>query len=267
MCFSFVVLKIGCDQTNSVQINTDILNSVTNTISQNAVNNSEQGITSVQTISVSNNPWALPGCTGSVQQCVIPAKICCPQLSLVNTLDKSIQILNKFNADQVTQLQTQMASQVQNETDQKIMNGFLNFLAQNGNETNSTELTQHVSNVIKNSINQSLMDNYWTGISENQAITINNNGGTIAGSDCELLNESLLNLRITNVSKALQRAIASDSIINQMINYSNQTGGGGNEFGDLLKLIALIVAGFVGLIVFIIIIFVIVKLFKGSENS
>ena len=209
MCLNFLIVKIGCDNENKIKVDTSVTVDVLNTASQTAITTGNNQIATINQIFVNN------GVTGRI--------ICDFTVSQQNV--NSTVINNTFTTQQVSNIQTDIVNQVQDKLTQEQTQGILAFLdsiGQAGSVTNSQDITNKVKESVTNAVRQVDIMKIWNSDISSNAITITNLG-LIQGADCNIIQSNLLNVRITNITNAIQENLQNDTFLNNLLTYSNQT--------------------------------------------
>ena len=251
MCFSLGLLKIGCDTEQKLKIDNSILNELVNNVEQTAIANNSSNVSTIQSITIDNGPGA---------------KILCKKFLATNDLNQDIKIINEFNVDQLAQLKTEIESSIVNQMTQAQQQGLADFLAKNGDNTNVGDIDNSVKNIVKNNISSTAITNAMNGVAVGQNITFKNLG-ELSGDDCEFVNKAYQNIRITNLAKVLQSALADNSVLSSISSYSSQATKSGTEVGDFFNLIGTIVGGVIAVGILIAIGVLLMKIFKGNSSS
>ena len=93
MCLDFFLIKIDCDQDETIKVDTTVLNSIMNSIEQSATNKDRTIVNQDAQITINN--------TGT-------GKIICSNFSAVNNLTQQTTIVNKFDNEQIAQITNQL---------------------------------------------------------------------------------------------------------------------------------------------------------------
>ena len=209
MCLNFFIIKIGCDNDNTVKIDTSVLLEVTNTVVQDSINRFSNTVVGVNELVVNNS--GVFNCPGG--------------FNISQTNYENVQTINKVNTVQSAEINTQMTNKVEDKITQEQTKGilaFLNSIGQAGSVNNSQDITNKVKEAVKNAVTQSIIDEAWTGDYADNKLTLNNSG-VVEGGACNIVQNNALDIRVTNLATTVQKTLASDAFINDLINYSLQT--------------------------------------------
>ena len=178
MCLNFFLIKIGCDNTNSIKVDTSVVVDVMNTAVEIAKTEGNNQIFTINEIFINNGP------TG---------RIICSNFSIGNFSTQNTLINNTFTTQQVSNIQTNIANQVQDDLTQQQTAGilaFLNSLGQAGNVTNSQDITNKVKESVTNAVKQIDINEIWNSDVTQNIITIDNEGLIEGDQQCEIANKS-----------------------------------------------------------------------------
>lgn len=207
MCLNFVIVKIGCDNDNTIKIDTKIVEDVMNSSEQ--IYKNSVGVTSnaINALSFTNN--------GSV--------ICNFEIYQGNI--NNTTIVNTFSPEQASQINTDLENKVADDIDQEQTEGilsFLNSIGQAGSMKNSQNITKQVQISLTNVLKQTAINELWnTAKGTNTAVVVNN--GLIEGDNCKIVQGNTLNIRVTNVANGIQSGLQNDTFLNNLLTYSKQS--------------------------------------------
>ena len=234
MCLNFFIIKIGCDNENKIKVDTSIVVDVMNTASQTAITTGNNQIETINQIIINN------AATGIIN---------CPNFTIGQSNVQNTVINNTFTTQQVSNIQTNIVDQVKDGLTQSQTQGilaFLNNLTQSGSVINSQDITNKVKESVSNAVKQVDIMKIWNSDISSNTITINNLG-LIEGKDCDIVQTNALNVRITNITNALQENLQNDAFLNSLLAYSNQ-----NQDSGVISLKWIIIAIVIVIVVIII---------------
>jgi len=209
MCLNFFLIKIGCDNDNTIKVDTSILTTVVNTVIQRNVERSVDNARFVQDLVVNNNGTF--NCPGG--------------FTIAQTNDVNQTTINNVNVTQSAQINTSMTNNVKDELTQEQVTGilgFLNSIGQAGSVTNGADITDKVKEAVKNAVTQSVVAEALNGDYANQTLTLNNNG-VVEGGSCNIVQNNAFNIRVTNLATTVQATLQNDAFLNDLLNYVKQT--------------------------------------------
>jgi len=209
MCLNFILVKIGCDNDNTIKIVTSVLVDVMNSVEQSNINTVGTDSFQISNITVNNN--------GTIK--------CKDGFSIYQGNIALTSIVNTFNSQQLDQINTQIVSKIEDTLSQQQTEGilaFLNSLGQAGSVTNSQDITNKVKESVSNAIKQTAINELWAGTRQSNGIVLNNNG-LIEGDACNIIQKNSLDVRITNIATSLQTNLQNEAFLNTLLDYSNQS--------------------------------------------
>lgn len=227
VCLNFLLIKIGCDSDNKIKVDTSIMVSVMNSAEQSAVQNGSTSIAAINQINLTNG-------TGGTFNCG-------DGFVLSQTNNQTTRIINQFTTQQISNISTNIVSQVQSQLSQSQVQGilaFLNNLTQ-GTVKNEQDIVNKVKESVTNAVNQTDIASIWNQNTATNVLNIVNNG-LIEGSSCKIIQQNLADVRVTNIVNTLQANLQNDTFLNSLLTYSQQTNSSG-----VFSLKWLIIAGII----------------------
>lgn len=230
-CIDLFIIKIDCDQDQTIKVDTTVLNTIMNSVEQSAKNEANTGIWTVNVVNFTNN--GTDTCGFQIYQGGI----------------QNTDIVNSFTTDQIAQINTQISDGIKNAIAQQELSGLAAFLTQSGDQSEGADLSTTITNAITNSINQSVVNEAWNTDTTTQIINVVNNG-LLEGDSCTIVQQSTLNIRVTNLANNLQSSFQDNKVLNDVLTYAKQDETAGS-FAPLLRaliigaiiIVALIVIG------------------------
>ena len=209
MCLNFLIVKIGCDNDNTIKIDTQQLTTVVNTTINTIADRAESNARSINTVDVTNN--GLFDC---------PAGFTIKQVPVDN-----VTTIDKVNNTQATEINTAITDKVQSKLSQQQVQGvlgFLNSIGQAGSIKNGTDITNQVKESVRNAVTNSIITEAVNGAFDVQTLKLTNNG-IIEGGSCNIIQQDILNVRSTNIASNAQNNLQNDTFLNSLLNYVKQT--------------------------------------------
>lgn len=247
MCLNFFIIRIDCDNDNKIKIDTSVLVDVMNKLDQEFKNQAGSDTVSYNNLMVNNNGTF--NCPGG--------------FTVSQTNDTTTTTTNTFNSNQQSSISTNIVTQVKDELTQSQTEGILGFLdsiGQSGSVTNSQDITNKVRESLTNAVRQVNYNSLWTGTSDSNLLTLNNNG-VIEGGQCNIYQSNIANVRITNIANSLQSSLQNDQFLNTLLDYSKQTTDTGT-----LGWLKWVILGVIVLVVLIIVGVLLYFAFSGSST-
>lgn len=240
MCFSWLFLKIDCDQDSTIKVNTSILNTILTTTEQTVANSGTTNVSQVSFVNLINN--------GTIN---------CPTFSITSGNVQTTAIINSFTTSQVSDISNQISDKIVNELSTEQEQGLLAFLAANGSQVTSDQLNTQVKNSVTNIVTQSLINNFWANDVQSTSVTLVNNG-LLEGDNCKIVAENKLSLRVTNIANSMQTSLQQDAFLNQILTYAKSNQSSGTDLSDITRyliigVIVIVVLLVVGAILFAVI--------------
>lgn len=239
MCLNFFLIKIGCDNDNTIKVDTSIVLDITNNIVQENINKVGSDTVAVNVLNINNSGTF--NCPGGFN------------ISQTNNLN--VTTLNNINSVQSTEINTNMVDQVQDNLTQEQTEGilaFLNSIGQAGSVNNSTQITNKVKDAVRNAVTQELINQAWAGNYGDNILNINNNG-VVEGGSCNLVQTNPFNIRVTNLVTSVQTTLQNDQFMNYLLDYVKQTQSSSSLSWlkwVFIAIIALVVLAVLGLAVY-----------------
>ena len=234
MCIDFVLIKIDCDQDETIKVDTTVLNSIMNSIEQSATNKDKTIVKQNAIITIKNTE------TGSIR---------CNPLILSNNLTQQTIIVDKFDNEQITQITNKIVDNIKSELSQAQLSGLGAFLTTAGSQKEGADVTTTIKNAVKNSVNESIINDAWTSDSTTETIDLINAGVIESKDSCQFLNSDLLHVRVINVAKNLQTSFQNNEVLNQVLTYAKQN----QTTSSLSPLVKALIIGAIIIVVLLII--------------
>jgi predicted PurR-regulated permease PerM len=205
-CVSLLFWSVGCDSKNKVSID----NSIVNNIVSNVVNSNV--VTAGNSTFANQTRTFTVGSTGVLD---------CPEgFSLTQTINANMNVVQKFDMSQVTQLTNSLNNHLDNIPDQSLKQQN-ELLSQAQSGTNITDFRNQVKNVINS---QAFQTNLFTSLnsfalSQDEKIEIN---GTIKGTSCRFGQDIIVDIVVSNVVSMIQNTLMKDEVVSDVINKVQQ---------------------------------------------
>lgn len=225
MCLNFLIVKIGCDNDNTIKIDTEEFVKVVNTVVQSFIAKSDANVETFNKLSIAVGNSGVFNCPGG--------------FNIYQTNQNNVTTVNDINLDQISQINTSIVDDVRSQLTQEQVQGilaFLNSIGQAGSVNNETDITNKVKEAVMNAVTQEITTGSWAGAVVNNDLTITNNG-LIEGGACNIVQQNILNVRVTNLVTAVQTTLQNDQFLNYLLTYDKQTNTSGLTFNWLTYLI------------------------------
>lgn len=209
MCLNFLIVKIGCDNDNTIKVDTSITETVVNKVIENNVGKAGSDTVVVNTLNVTNN--GVFDCPGG--------------FNISQTSNINVRTINKVNEVESAQINTSMTNNVKDQLTQEQVTGilgFLNSIGQAGSVKNGADITQKVAEAVSNAVNQSIINEAWAGTFDTGTLNLTNNG-IVEGGACNIVQSDAFDIRVTNLATTVQTTLQNDTFLNNLLAYVKQT--------------------------------------------
>jgi hypothetical protein len=237
MCLNFIVVKIGCDNDNTIKIDLEEVINVVNTTTQSFGASGDSNVITVQFLKFVNGKGGIYDCPGGF---VAGQKN-----------DITTQVINNITDTQAAQIRTDIVNKITDQFTQDQTQGilaFLNSIGQAGSINNSTDITNKVKESVSNAITQEVVIKAFANTYTDQVFEFDNEG-LVEGGSCKFIQENITNIQVNNLVTSVQTAIQKDAFLNDLLNYVKQTQTSGFTFNWLTYLI-------IGVVIIVIIIII-----------